>query len=136
MSKGQVSSWLTGTRWVVGVADSSPPFPRWPMGTMAPQGSQALQQDYARLGLIPNHAYSILDVRCLETEQPAVRLVRLRNPWGKCAWRGAWSDHDPAWRSRLQLKEQLQPCSGEQGIFWMEFKDFMWYVIMWYNIVS
>ena len=83
-----------------------------------------IQQDYVKVGLEPNHAYSILDVRCLETER-SLRLIRLRNPWGKCSWKGSWSDSDPIWKSLPVLREELQPRGGEQGIFWIEFSDFM-----------
>lgn len=46
-------------------------------------------------GLILNHAYSLNDI--LEIADPfnegkTVRLLRLRNPWGKSEWKGAWSD--------------------------------------------
>lgn len=45
-------------------------------------------------GLIKNHAYSLNDI--LEINDPfnegqTVRLLRLRNPWGKSEWKGAWS---------------------------------------------
>ena len=80
--------------------------------------------NYLKSGLEPNHAYSILDVCCLETGG-SYRLIRLRNPWGKYSWKGNWSDNDPVWRSRPHLRELLQPRGGEQGIFWMEFSDFM-----------
>ena len=82
------------------------------------------QLDYVKMGLEANHAYSVLDVRCLETET-SVRLIRLRNPWGKFSWKGNWSDNDVIWKSKSRLREVLQPRGGEQGIFWMEFLDFM-----------
>jgi hypothetical protein len=47
-------------------------------------------------GLIMNHAYSLNDI--MEFDDPfnkgeKVRLLRLRNPWGKSEWLGAWSDN-------------------------------------------
>jgi hypothetical protein len=49
-------------------------------------------------GLLKNHAYSLIAV--LEIEDPftkgaTVRLLRLRNPWGKSEWNGAWSSNSP-----------------------------------------
>jgi hypothetical protein len=46
-------------------------------------------------GLILNHAYGITDV--VEFIDPfnkskVIRLLRLRNPWGKSEFLGAWSD--------------------------------------------
>lgn len=43
-----------------------------------------------------NHAYSLNDI--MEFDDPfnkgeKVRLLRLRNPWGKSEWLGAWSDN-------------------------------------------
>lgn len=50
-------------------------------------------------GLILNHAYSLNDV--MDFPDPFnkggkdIRLLRLRNPWGKSEWLGAWSDKSP-----------------------------------------
>jgi len=46
-------------------------------------------------GLILNHAYGLNDI--MEFDDPdhkgeKLRLLRLRNPWGKGEWTGAWSD--------------------------------------------
>ena len=41
-------------------------------------------------GLIPGHAYTLLAAR----EVGGHKLVRLRNPWGKFEWDGAWGDGD------------------------------------------
>lgn len=52
--------------------------------------------DDERVGIYPNHAYSLLDV--FEIENPKskgnfFKLMRVRNPWGdKHEWNGAWSD--------------------------------------------
>ena len=49
-------------------------------------------------GLILNHAYGISDI--IEFTDPyekftqkKIRLLRLRNPWGKSEFNGAWSDN-------------------------------------------
>lgn len=47
-------------------------------------------------GLIQGHAYSITDLRRIETklgDGSCIELVRLRNPWGNAAeWNGDFSD--------------------------------------------
>lgn len=53
-------------------------------------------------GILAGHAYSINDVFELDKEansdgskppkRDKHRLLRIRNPWGKCEWNGKWSD--------------------------------------------
>ena len=51
---------------------------------------------YKSLGLVLDHAYAVLDVRQVESsEGRPVRLVRLRNPWGRGVWAGDWSADSP-----------------------------------------
>ena len=42
---------------------------------------------FARVGLVTQHVYSLLDV----VQEGQVRLVKLRNPWGRFVWRGRWA---------------------------------------------
>lgn len=86
------------------------------------------EQDYIEVGLEPNHAYSILDVLQLNLGEGSRKLLRLRNPWRKYSWKGNWSDQDPIWKSTPQLKAELQPLGADEGIFWIEFEDFIKYV--------
>lgn len=46
-----------------------------------------------RQGIAENHSYSIMEAR----EVDGQRLLRLRNPWGKKEWKGAWSDGSAEW---------------------------------------
>ena len=50
------------------------------------------------------------------------RLVKLRNPWGKGEWKGAWSDGDHKWSP--SLKRQLKVENKEDGIFFIDYNDF------------
>jgi len=59
------------------------------------------------LGILVNHAYTLLDVR--EVGEPyqdstKARLLKLRNPWGDGEWKGPWSDNDDMWRTPLGQK--------------------------------
>jgi len=50
-------------------------------------------------GLITGHAYSFLDVAELKDASGRVvhTIAKMRNPWSKEAYKGAWRDDDPKW---------------------------------------
>ena len=81
-----------------------------------------------RKGLALNHAYSIR--RAVEAEGKdgkRVRLLLIRNPWGKRSakgmgvWNGAWSDGSKEWTPYWM--ERLDHRFGDNGEFWMSFDD-------------
>jgi len=93
------------------------------MGASCGGGNLQIDEDeYARVGLRPRHAYSVMDVR---DEGNQLRLVKLRNPWGHFSWKGDWSDDSPTWTR--ELKSILMPRGGDEGVFWMCFKDVIKY---------
>lgn len=78
--------------------------------------------DFARKGLVQNHAYTVVSV----IERAGYRLLQLRNPWatGRQGWRGDWSDVWPGWSRHPELRDELCPSRESSGVFWMSFEDF------------
>ncbi|KAH7337137.1 hypothetical protein B0J17DRAFT_600095 [Rhizoctonia solani] len=73
-------------------------------------------------GLFEGHDYSV--IAALEVN--GKRFLRIRNPWGKVEWTGAWSDGSKEWTAEwLALLPQLQHKFGNDGEFLMEYKDFL-----------
>jgi hypothetical protein len=52
-----------------------------------------------------------------------LQFVCPKNRWAGHEWNGDWSDNSPLWTPAL--KKQLNVASGDDGIFWMSFKDFV-----------
>ena len=52
--------------------------------------------------------------------------MMFRNPWGKKAFNGDWSEHSPLWKA---VPQDLQPNEGignsAKGIFWIGESDFL-----------
>jgi calpain-7 len=81
-------------------------------------------EDEAETGLVPSHAYAVLDVQ----ELRGLRLLRVKNPWARRAWKGRFSADDtaswtPALRAALGLSEGEFQSLSAKGIFYIEFQD-------------
>lgn len=74
-------------------------------------------------GLVPSHAYAILDLR----EGAGERLVKLKNPWRRKRWTGALSPSDgESWNAELwQLcgYDLWAAQESDDGIFWIRWGD-------------
>jgi len=77
-------------------------------------------------GLIIGHAYSVTDVRVVDTDDGPVELVRVRNPWGsEHEWKGPWSDDSDEWGGiDDDTKEAIGLTFEHDGEFWMSYEDF------------
>jgi hypothetical protein len=72
-----------------------------------------------RKGISENHSYSIMEAR----EIKGHRLLRLRNPWGKKEWHGAWGDGSEQWTA--EWMELLGHKFGNDGFFWICYTDLL-----------
>ena len=74
-----------------------------------------------KAGLVPGHAYSIIQVKHYEDED--IKLINIRNPWGKFEWDGDWSDESDMWTE--EMLEFFNPVlDSKDGSFWMSLQDF------------
>eukprot|EP00756_Hemistasia_phaeocysticola_P008073 Hpha_TRINITY_DN14485_c3_g1::TRINITY_DN14485_c3_g1_i1::g.157968::m.157968/K08582/CAPN15; calpain-15 len=74
-------------------------------------------------GLVGSHAYTILDAR----DVGGFKLIKLRNPWGRGEWEGRWSDKSPLWNENKSVASSVGKTDGDDGMFWMQFEDFITY---------
>ncbi|KAJ1675591.1 cysteine protease [Spiromyces aspiralis] len=85
-------------------------------GPMA--GSQANE-----LGLVPSHAYAVLDV----CEVDGLRLMQVKNPWNNLRWRGAYGPFDEEkWTPELQTRlgyNRETMVRRDEGIFWIDYES-------------
>ncbi|XP_053065953.1 calpain-12 isoform X1 [Acinonyx jubatus] len=76
-------------------------------------------------GLVKGHAYSVTGTYKVSLGFTKVRLLRLRNPWGRVEWTGAWSDSCPRWDALPAECRDTLLVKKEDGEFWMGLEDFV-----------
>lgn len=64
------------------------------------------------------HAYTIIEVHRINNEL----VLKMRNPWGSFEWNGDYGEDKPIWTP--QLKAKLGYVKGDDGVFFMTFKEF------------
>ncbi|KAF9427135.1 calpain 7 [Podila epigama] len=76
-----------------------------------------------RLGLVPTHAYAVLDLR----EVQGLRLLKVKNPWSHKRWKGPFSHLDADhWTAELKAElgfNQLTALKNDDGIFWIDYES-------------
>ncbi|XP_063536110.1 calpain-7-like [Cydia strobilella] len=81
--------------------------------------------DAERTGLVPAHAYAVLDVRLAN----GVKLLKLKNPWSHLRWRGNYSELDTHhWTQDLRSQLNYDPDSAAQydnGVFWIDYASIL-----------
>ncbi|XP_020604869.1 calpain-7-like [Orbicella faveolata] len=83
------------------------------------------ESDADRAGLVPTHAYALLDIR----KVPGHRLLQLKNPWSHLRWKGKFSEMDSvSWTPELQRALNYDRKSALQidnGVFWISWECVM-----------
>jgi hypothetical protein len=80
---------------------------------------------FTQVGLVPQHAYSILGAY----QEGSEKIVEIRNPWGWSGdeWKGKWSDSWSGWTPQLKTKYNITPQNQNDGRFFMNYQDFKEY---------
>lgn len=77
-------------------------------------------------GLVVGHAYSVTSIKQVVISNRQHQLLRLRNPWGKKEWNGAWSDRSREWLSLdPKTRQELGIVIKDDGEFWMAYPDWL-----------
>lgn len=80
---------------------------------------------YDEMGLISEHAYSVISAMEVNTPNGKERLLQLRNPWGHKEWLGRWSDNSDTWTE--ELRKQVGCEEKNDGVFFMCVEDYLSY---------
>uniref|UniRef100_A0A1B6DQ37 Calpain catalytic domain-containing protein n=1 Tax=Clastoptera arizonana TaxID=38151 RepID=A0A1B6DQ37_9HEMI len=79
----------------------------------------------ARTGLVPTHAYAVLDIRFIQ----GCRLLQLKNPWSHVRWRGNYSELDTVhWTEDIKRALDYDPNSAamfDNGVFWIDYESIL-----------
>jgi calpain-7 len=79
------------------------------------------------MGLVPAHAYAVLDLR----ELYGLRVLKIKNPWSHCRWKGRLSHLDREYWTPELLEELeydlLKAQEKDDGVFWILYEDLLEY---------
>ena len=85
------------------------------------------EREAERAGLVPTHAYAVLDVR----DVCGHKLLLLKNPWSHVRWKGRFSpEDDESWTPELKRAlryDRVGAMQFDNGIFWIDFKTVLHY---------
>lgn len=83
------------------------------------QEKESKRQLRLRNGLLTQHAYSVTGLARVRGPLGETPLVRLRNPWARGEWTGAWSERSWEWDGLSERdKELLSVRVRNDGEFW------------------
>ena len=85
-------------------------------------------EEAEKMGLVKGHTYSLIELKeFVLPDDKKLKLIKLRNPWGSFEWKGNYSDKSNSWDILPNLRQDAGWCDQNDGYFFMEFKDFLFY---------
>ena len=76
------------------------------------------------IGLVPGHAYTLMNFFEIETKIGKERLIKLKNPYGFSEYSGDWNDDSDKWTDEIKNKCKFNDEDANYGIFYMSFSEF------------
>ena len=80
-------------------------------------------EEKTQAGIISGHAYSLISIHEFENEGKKVRLLKMRNPWGKGEWTGDWSDKSELWTP--ELRQTIGCTIEDDGTFFIPYENYL-----------
>ena len=91
------------------------------MGCGSYQSATGRDDTKNRGNIVFSHAYTLIDAKSIK--QDDIHLLKIRNPWGKIEWNGAWSDTSSLWTPNY--KGYFGHENKEDGTFFMNIDDYV-----------
>lgn len=91
---------------------------------MLAAGTKSGSDTHTTDGIVDGHAYAMLQA-VANVADSGINMVQMRNPWGHEEFKsGAWTDDGHGWDKHPEIKQQLKPAVADDGIFWMDQREF------------
>jgi hypothetical protein len=97
------------------------------IGSGTPSIGKGMECNRNNCGIMSGHAYGIVDLKEIRFNEQVLKMIKIRNPWGKGEeWNGAFCDSDVnRWNQIDQtIQTEMGFCNDDDGAWWMTFYDF------------
>ena len=85
------------------------------------------EEEGEEIGLVPGHAYTLIQKYKVETVVGEERLVKLKNPYGDTVFSGDWNYDCKKWTEEIKKNCEYNKNEEKYGIFYMSYDDFCEY---------